>query len=50
MLSFQRNGKILDGNGTVPDIIISENEAQVLNGIDNQLVYLIECIKSHQKN
>ena len=50
MLSFQRNGKILDGNGTVPDIIISENEAQVLNGIDNQLVYLIERIKSYQKD
>jgi len=37
MLSFQRNGKTLDGNGTVPDIVINADEEQVLNGIDSQL-------------
>ncbi|WP_323756027.1 S41 family peptidase [Roseivirga sp.] len=44
MLSFQRNGKTLDGNGTLPDIIIPKNEAQVLKGIDVQLNRLIEMI------
>ncbi len=44
MLSFQRNGKTLDGNGTVPDIIIPANEAHVLKGDDNQLNNLIEII------
>jgi C-terminal processing protease CtpA/Prc len=44
MLSFQRNGKTLDGNGTLPDIIIPENEAQVLKGVDGQLIKLIEMI------
>ena len=34
MLSFQRNGKTLDGNGTVPDLIINADEEQVLNGVD----------------
>jgi hypothetical protein len=44
MLSFQRNGKILDGNGTIPDIVIQANEKQVLNGYDNQLNTLINII------
>lgn len=46
MLSFQRNGKTLDGNGTIPDIIISEDEKQVLNGYDTQLNKLIKIINS----
>src|SRR5690606_4940799 len=31
MLSFQRNGKTLDGNGTIPDIVIPTDEKQVLD-------------------
>jgi C-terminal processing protease CtpA/Prc len=45
MLSFQRNGKTLDGNGTIPDIMISKDKTQTLNGTDNQLHKLIEIIK-----
>lgn len=44
MLSFQRNGKALDGNGTVPDIVIQPDENQVLNGYDTQLAELIKII------
>lgn len=44
MLSFQRNGKTLDGNGTVPDIVISADEKQVLKGVDSQLSKLIGII------
>ena len=45
MLSFQRNGKTLDGNGTTPDIVIPTDEAQVLKGEDSQLKALIKLIK-----
>lgn len=44
MLSFQRNGKTLDGNGTEPDVVISADEAQVLEGGDSQLRKLVEMI------
>ncbi len=44
MLSFQRNGKTLDGNGTIPDIIIHADKKQVLNGYDNQLNKLVKII------
>jgi len=44
MLSFQRNGRTLDGNGTKPDIYIPEDEEQVLKGNDTQLKKLIEII------
>ena len=44
MLSFQRNGKTLDGNGTIPDIFIQADERQVLNGYDSQLNTLIKTI------
>ncbi|WP_299436407.1 S41 family peptidase [uncultured Aquimarina sp.] len=46
MLSFQRNGKTLDGNGTKPDIYIPEDEEQVLKGNDTQLKKLIEIINN----
>ena len=46
MLSFQRNGKTLDGNGTKPDIYIPEDEEQVLKGKDVQLKRLIEIINN----
>ena len=44
MLSFQRNGKTLDGNGTLPDIHIPADEKQVLEGIDSQLLTLVKRI------
>jgi len=47
MLSFQRNGKTLDGNGTIPDIAIPADETQVLKGIDSQLNKLIKIINRH---
>lgn len=46
MLSFQRNGKTLDGNGTIPDIVTPADEKQVLNGYDSQLNKLIKIINS----
>lgn len=46
MLSYQRNGKTLDGNGTRPDIPIKRNEKQVLIGDDYQLNVLINLINS----
>ena len=45
MLSFQRNGKTLDGNGTEPDIIIERDERQVLKRVDTQLEKLIGIIQ-----
>jgi hypothetical protein len=44
MLSFQRNGKTLDGNGTEPDIPLPEKAEQVLKGTDVQLQQLMEAI------
>lgn len=46
MLSFQRNGKTLDGNGTKPDIVIERDENQVLGKSDSQLEKLVELIKN----
>lgn len=46
MLSFQRNGKTLDGNGTIPDLMIPTDEEQILRGNDTQLHQLIETIDS----
>lgn len=50
MLSFQRNGKTLDGNGTVPDIIIERDEKQMLRKSDSQLIRLIEIINTKHSN
>jgi|GEM_PF-519699 len=47
MLSFQRNGTTLDGNGTAPDIYIPVDEVQVLKGVDSQLNKLIKRIASN---
>ncbi|MEM6264802.1 MAG: S41 family peptidase [Bacteroidota bacterium] len=44
MISFQRNGKTLDGNGTIPDIVLPMDEAQVLGKRDTQLERLVELI------
>jgi len=48
MLSFQRNGKTLDGNGTMPDLFIHSDENQVLNVHDSQLTKLIRLINNIQ--
>jgi len=44
MLSFQRNGKTLDGNGTEPDIYIPIDSTQIFTGKDTQLKKLIDII------
>jgi C-terminal processing protease CtpA/Prc len=44
MLSFQRNGKTLDGNGTNPDIYIPVDTTQLLTGKDTQLDRLVKMI------
>ncbi|QXP59005.1 S41 family peptidase [Olleya sp. HaHaR_3_96] len=46
MLSFQRNGKTLDGHGTTPNIILERDEEQMLRKKDSQLEKLIELIKN----
>ncbi len=46
MLSFQRNGKTLDGNGTLPDIHIPADEKQILEGVDSQLLTLVKRINT----
>lgn len=46
MLSFQRNGKTLDGNGTAPDIVIEKREAQIMGKADTQLEDLIHWIEN----
>lgn len=48
MLSFQRNGKTLDGFGTKPDIYIPENATQILAGDDFQLKRLIKIINNNE--
>jgi len=45
MLSFQRDGTTLDGNGTEPDIIIERDLKQILGKRDTQLIGLLELIK-----
>lgn len=49
MVSFQKNGKILDGIGTEPDIIIERNLDQIFMVEDYQLNRLIEIIKRNKK-
>ena len=45
MLSFQRNGKTLDGNGTEPDLVIEPTLDDVLGKKDTQLEQLLEHIR-----
>lgn len=47
MLSFQRNGKTLDGNGTEPDILIERKEDHVFGKRDTQLEDLVEWIQAN---
>lgn len=44
MISFQRNGKTLDSNGTEPDVFIPRDMEQVLGRKDSQLNKLLELI------
>ncbi|MDY8135991.1 S41 family peptidase [Aquimarina sp. 2201CG5-10] len=48
MLSFQRNGKTLDGNGTEPDIYIPIDLEQTFTGKDTQLQKLVEIINKNK--
>ncbi len=45
MVSYQKNGQILDGFGTKPDIIIERNLNQIFFKEDYQLNQLLEIIK-----
>jgi len=45
MVSFQKKGKILDGIGTEPDIVIERSLNQIFLKEDYQLEKLIEIIK-----
>lgn len=46
MVSFQKDGKILDGIGTKPDIVIERNLDQIFMREDYQLNQLLELIKA----
>ncbi|WP_338395174.1 S41 family peptidase [Fulvitalea axinellae] len=46
MISLQRNGKTLDGNGTQPDIKLEADLDMILGDRDTQLERLIEIINS----
>ncbi|WP_299180120.1 S41 family peptidase [uncultured Aquimarina sp.] len=48
MLSFQRNGKTLDGHGTVPGIYISVDKEQIFTGKDTQLEKLVAIINDRK--
>ena len=49
MASFQPNGKLYDGNGIIPDIIVHPEPSSFLHGSkDNQLKAAMELIKSDQ--
>ncbi|AFU68599.1 peptidase S41 family protein [Psychroflexus torquis ATCC 700755] len=45
MVSFQKNGKILDGIGTAPDIKIERNLDQIFLKEDHQLNRLLEILR-----
>ena len=45
MISFQRNGLTLDGNGTLPDVEIRADIDQILGLKDTQLESLIDSIR-----
>lgn len=47
MVSYQKNGKILDGIGTEPDIFIERSLDQILLKEDYQLNKLLEIINQN---
>lgn len=49
MISFQRNGKTLDTNGTQPDLVITPDLQQILGKKDTQLEILTEYISNQLK-
>lgn len=49
MISFQRNGKTLDTNGTAPDIFSERDLNQILGIKDSQLEALINLIDNRKK-
>ena len=48
MISFQRDGRVLDGNGTEPDIPLPPDRAQLLGERDSQMQALLERIRAGQ--
>jgi len=46
MISFHRNGKTLDGNGTAPDIEIDKDLSHIFGKKDKQLLNLVDYIKN----
>ncbi|CAL2076885.1 TSPc domain-containing protein [Tenacibaculum sp. 190524A02b] len=44
MISYQRNGKTLDGNGTQPDVFLPKSLEQLLKIEDIQLDFLVKII------
>lgn len=50
MVSLQRSGLTLDGNGTVPDIVIREDEEQMFGRRDTQLQKLMAIINEKPGN
>lgn len=49
MISFQRNGKTLDANGTAPDVFIPRDMEQVLGRKDSQLEKLVDLIQEDKQ-
>ncbi|MEL6943155.1 MAG: S41 family peptidase, partial [Bacteroidota bacterium] len=50
MLSFQPNGKLFDGNGTEPDIVIERSINQILGKEDYQLIKVLSIINGNNIN
>ena len=42
MVSYQKNGKTLDGNGTLPDVVKKANRIQILGISDTQLKHVTD--------
>lgn len=49
MVSFQKDGQILDGIGTAPDIVFERDIPQILFRSDYQLERLLELIRNNTK-
>jgi hypothetical protein len=47
--SFQSNGKLFDGNGVQPDILLSPVPEYYIGGFDNVLDRAVTIIKNHKK-
>ena len=49
MASFQSNGKLFDGNGVQPDILVNQAPEYQIGGHDNLLDRAMSFIKEHKK-